>query len=321
MKPVCLLAIETSCDDTSLALVKNNKLVKESTKTSLGEHVKFGGIVPEIASRSHEDSIAKCLVDVFKRAKLNYKEITHVAYTAKPGLPGSLHVGKTFAKSIAYLTNAKLVPIDHMCGHIFSFCIGKKQKIKYPFLSLVVSGGHTSIYLVKSINEIKTLNKTTDDAVGETLDKIGRAINLPYPGGISIDKCFDQSKCNLKMINHLPLKQQFSFSGLKTHVLNYINSKKMKNQKIDKVMVASSSLEWICEELIRKLEYYSDKYKVNNIVIGGGVSANKRLRYLLSKRFKNLIIPNIKYCGDNATMIAAYALLLINDANLSVDCI
>lgn len=243
MKSICLLAIETSCDDTSIALVKNNKLIKESTKTSLNQHIKFGGIVPEIASRSHEESISKCLIDVFKDTGLDYKDITHLAYTAKPGLPGSLHVGKTFARSIAYLTKSRLIPVDHMFGHIFSFSIGKNQKIKYPFLSLVVSGGHTSIYLVRAINKIRILNKTSDDAVGETLDKIGRAINLPYPGGISIDKCFNESKCNLKIINHLPLKQQFSFSGLKTHVLNYVNTIKMKNQRIDKIMIASSSLE------------------------------------------------------------------------------
>lgn len=316
MKHSCILAIETSCDDTSLALVKNNKLIGQSTLSSLTQHTKFGGIVPEIAARSHEQSIGTCLENLFKNKKCSYKDITHVAYTDHPGLPGSLHIGKVFAKSVGYLTNAKLLPVDHMNGHIFSFCINKK-KIEYPFLSLVASGGHTSIYLVKSPKSIKLLNATTDDAVGETLDKIGRAINLPYPGGISIDKIFDKSKTNFKMINHFPVNQQFSFSGLKTHILNYVNSQKMKNLKIDKKTIASSSLEWIVDELIRKLEFYSKKYKTNNIVIGGGVSANKRLREKLSQTKFKVFLPEIKYCGDNATMIAAYANLLINNNYLS----
>ncbi|MDE6476910.1 MAG: tRNA (adenosine(37)-N6)-threonylcarbamoyltransferase complex transferase subunit TsaD [Mycoplasmoidaceae bacterium] len=242
MKKTCILAIETSCDDTSLALVKNNKLISESTSTSLKEHTKFGGIVPEIAARSHEQNISLCLLKLFQNTKIDYQDLTHIAYTDQPGLPGSLHIGKVFAKSLAHLTNSKLVPVNHMNGHIFSFSINRKI-IKYPFLSLVASGGHTSIYLVKSYKDIKLLNTTKDDAVGETLDKIGRSINLPYPGGISIDKVYDKNKTRLKMINHFPPVQQFSFSGLKTHVLNYVNSQKMKKKKIDKILVASSSLE------------------------------------------------------------------------------
>ncbi len=316
MKKTCILAIETSCDDTSLALVQNNKLINECTSTSLKEHIKFGGIVPEIAARSHEQNISSCLLKIFHNTKIKYQDLTHIAYTDQPGLPGSLHIGKVFAKSLANLTNSKLIPTNHMNGHIFSFSINK-QKIKYPFLSLVASGGHTSIYLIKSSKDIKLLNATKDDAVGETLDKIGRSINLPYPGGISIDKVYDRNKVQLKMINHFPPSQQFSFSGLKTHVLNYVNSQKMKKTKIDKILVASSSLEWIVDELIRKILFYSKKYKINTIAIGGGVSANKLLRKKLSLTKLKIYLPELKYCGDNATMIAAYANLIINNNYLS----
>lgn len=316
MEKTCILAIETSCDDTSLALAKNNKLIKECTLTSLNEHCKFGGIVPEVAARGHEDSIAKCLKKIISDTKANYKDITHIAYTSHPGLPGSLHIGKIFAKSLGSLLKIKLIPINHMYGHIFSFGINQ-QKITYPFLSLVVSGGHTTIYLVKSAINIKTLNQTTDDAVGETLDKIGRELGLEYPGGISIDKAFNKSKATFKMINHYPVEQPFSFSGVKTHILNYLNTQKMKNRQIDKVSIASSVLEWITDELIRKLTFYADKYKINTITIGGGVSANKCLRAKLNQKKWKVILPELSYCGDNASMIANYANLIINKHCLS----
>ncbi len=317
MKKNCIIAIETSCDDTSIALSINNRLICESTITSLSQHVKYGGIVPEIAARSHEASIAKCLDNIAKKGKINLNDISHVAYTHEPGLPGSLHIGKVFAKSVAMLTKTKLIPINHMYGHIFSFSINHKKDIKYPFLSLVVSGGHTSIYLIRSRKSIRLLNATSDDAVGETLDKIGRAIGLPYPGGISIDKIFDPKKIDFKMINHYPVSQEFSFSGVKTHILNYVNSMKMKHKEIDQILIASSTLEWIVDELIRKINFYATKYKINTIVIGGGVSANKRLRQKLLQTNYQVILPELKYCGDNASMILAYANILVHNKCLS----
>lgn len=316
MNKTCIVSIETSCDDTSIALAINNKLIGQSTITSLNEHVKYGGIVPEIAARSHEQSVAKCLYSLVTKYKLDYQDITHVSYTDHPGLPGSLHVGKVFAKSLSYLTKAKLIPINHMMGHIFSYFINNSKEINYPFLALIVSGGHTSIYLVKSADKVRVINQTTDDAVGETLDKIGRALGLSYPGGISIDKVFDESKTNFKLINHYPVKQQFSFSGLKTYITNYVNTCKMKKQKIGKVLLASSSLEWIVDELMRKCKYYLEKYQINTLVIGGGVSANSRLRIKLTQLNANVLIPETKYCGDNAAMICNYSNILINKKSL-----
>jgi N6-L-threonylcarbamoyladenine synthase len=237
-----ILAIETSCDDTSIAISCNDRILSNVTLTTSKSHKQYGGIVPEIAARGHETDLSVCYRQALKQAKIRGKSITHVAYTATPGLPGSLHVGKVFAKSVASLLQVPLIPIDHMMGHIYSFAIGNEKVAKYPFLALVVSGGHTAIYFVKSIKEYQVLNQTTDDAMGETLDKVGRILKLDYPGGISIDKIYNARKTNLKMINHFKPEQSFSFSGIKTHILNYVNQSKMKNQKVDKVLVASSLL-------------------------------------------------------------------------------
>jgi N6-L-threonylcarbamoyladenine synthase len=232
-----LLAIETSCDDTGIAIFKNNKLLSNVVATSMNLHKKYGGIIPEIAARQHEKNLLPCLNKTLKQAKINVKEITHVVYTSEPGLPGSLHVGKVFAKSLASLLNAQLIKVNHLCGHAFSFALTHNE-IKYPFISLIVSGGETAIYLFKNKTTFKVLNKTADDAVGEVLDKIGRQLKLPYPGGKSIDKIYDEKKSHLHLINHFNPSQPFSFSGLKTHVLNIINNKKIK----DKTIIASSSL-------------------------------------------------------------------------------
>jgi N6-L-threonylcarbamoyladenine synthase len=208
----------------------------------MNAHKHYGGIVPEIAARSHEAGIAKCYVKALKQAHIKNNQITHIAYTASPGLPGSLHIGKIFAKSIASLLNVPLIPLNHMDGHIFSFAINNAKEVEYPFISLVASGGHTVIYLVEAINKIRVLNETVDDPIGETLDKVGRILNLSYPGGISIDKIYDSKKTNTKMIHHFVPGKSFSFSGIKTHILNLVNQAKMKKQKINKIAIASSLL-------------------------------------------------------------------------------
>lgn len=232
-----LLAIETSCDDTGVAIFKNNQLLANVVMSSINAHKQYGGIIPEIAARSHEQNLLPCLNKAIKQAKININKINHIAYTSEPGLPGSLHVGKVFAKSLAMLLKAQLIKVNHLCGHAFSFALTHKN-IKYPFISLIVSGGETAIYLFKNRVNFKVLNKTADDAVGEVLDKIGRQLQLAYPGGKSIDKIYDENKSNLHLINHFLASQPFSFSGLKTHVLNMINNKKVK----DKIAIASSSL-------------------------------------------------------------------------------
>jgi N6-L-threonylcarbamoyladenine synthase len=242
MKGSYILAIETSCDDTCIAVSRNDEVLSNVCISSQAAHKTYGGIVPEIAARSHQTNLSKCYEQAIKKAKIQPNQLTHVAYTALPGLPGSLHMGKFFAKSIATLLHIPLIPINHMYGHIYSFAIDNITLIKYPFLALIISGGHTAIYFVKSINNVEILNETADDAAGEVLDKIGRALNFAYPGGISIDNVFNPKKTNTKLIHHFKPEEKFSFSGIKTHILNLINQNKLKKLKIDDIAIASSLL-------------------------------------------------------------------------------
>lgn len=308
-----ILAIETSCDDTSLALLVDNKIIFNKTITRNDLHLKYGGIVPELAARNHADVITELLDELTNATKFDLNNLDYIAYTAFPGLPGSLHIGKVFAKTLSFLLNKPIIKIDHMLAHAYSFSIDNNKLIKYPFLCLDASGGHTTIYLFKSLNKYKVLNDAQDDAIGECLDKIGRILSLPYPGGISINRIYDPNKDNLKMIHHYLPNEPFSLSGLKTHVSNYVNSLKMKKQKIDKVLIASSVLKWCIDELLIKLIYYLSKYKVKFVVIGGGVAANSLLRKQINNIKNKVILVDKKYCGDNAAMIANLANLLVNN--------
>jgi N6-L-threonylcarbamoyladenine synthase len=242
MKNAIILGIETSCDDTSVAIVKNGKVLSNVTLSTIKEHAKYGGIVPEMAARGHEQSLYACTQQALKAAKIKIQDVTSIAYTSEPGLPGSLHIGKVFAKTLSSSLNIPLIPINHMMGHVFSAFINKNTKIKFPFLSLVVSGGHTTIYLFTSLTKFKILDQTADDAVGETLDKIGRMLGLPYPGGISIDNIYNAKQNQLKLIHHYKPEEPFSFSGIKTHILNLINQSKMQHKPINKILIASSLL-------------------------------------------------------------------------------
>lgn len=303
------LAIETSCDDTAISIAKNNKIIDEKISSSIFQHKKYGGVVPEIAARSHEQNIFKNLVYLFNKNNLSIKNLDKIFYTSTPGLPGSLHVGKSLAKSLTIVSKAKLIPLDHMMGHAFSFLLSHKIKVKFPIISVVISGGNTIIYLFYSYKKYKILNETSDDAIGEVLDKIGRELGWKYPGGINIDLNFNPKKINMKLINHSPVDQQISFSGFKTYVLNYINNQKQKKKKIDKVLIGSSCLYWLVNELKRKIDYYVTKYKISTVAFGGGVSANNYLRSVF-KNNKNIkyLFPEKKYCGDNSSMLLAYGI-------------
>jgi len=308
-KEKVILAIESSCDDTSIAIMRGNSLLANVTSTSMKEHRKYGGIVPELASRSHCSYIDKVCKLALKQAKLGLKDIDYIAYTSEPGLVGSLHVGKVFANQLAMLTKKPIIKINHMLGHAFSYFVDHDIKeMKFPALSLVVSGGHTFINRIESPDQSLMINSTIDDAAGETLDKIGRFLGLPYPGGISIDNIYSPKKI-ITLAPNKPVDAPFTFSGIKTAALNQINQAKMKKQKLDVVTIASSSLEWIMNDLIRKLEHALDMYPdTKMILVGGGVSANKLLRKKLSqiKRVK-VFYPTLKFTNDNAAMIAAYA--------------
>jgi N6-L-threonylcarbamoyladenine synthase len=197
-----------------------------------------------------------------------------------------------------------LIPVNHIIAHLFAFAIDRKEPIKYPFIGLVVSGGHTIIYLFKNINEYQILTKTADDAAGETLDKIGRTLGFKYPGGIAIDHNYQSRNANVKLINHADPTNDFSFSGIKTKILS--DYQKNKNTKIT---LASSALKWIVDDILIKLNFYVKKYHVTNIVVGGGVSANRLLRKLLTQKYRRVHLPLLPYCQDNAAMIGAYGYL------------
>ena len=238
-----ILAIESSCDDTSIAIVKGKDVLANVTATSMAEHRKYGGIVPELAARSHCSQIDKVLVKALKQAKLTLKDIDYIAYTALPGLVGSLHIGKVFANQLATLLNKPIIKVNHLIAHGFSYYVDHDTKtLKYPLMSLVVSGGHTFIARVTSDDKFLILNETIDDAVGETLDKIGRFLGLTYPGGISIDKIYS-SKNLIELAPNKPVDAKFTFSGIKTAALNKINQYKMKKQAVPVKQIASSSLE------------------------------------------------------------------------------
>lgn len=310
-KQKIILAIESSCDDTSIAIIKGSNIIANEASTSMSEHRKYGGIVPEVASRSHCTEIDKVCAKALKQAKIQLDDIDYVAYTAEPGLVGSLHVGKVFAHTLAKLLNVPLIKVNHMLGHAFSYFVDHDIKqLKFPILSLVVSGGHTFIARVTDFDKFQYLNETMDDAVGEALDKIGRFLGLPYPGGISIDKIYSDKQF-IELAPNKPVDAPFTFSGIKTAALNKINTYKMKKQNVPTKIIASSSLEWITNDLLRKLKYYLSKYKDTKMVlIGGGVSANQVLRKKLAEIKKpKVLFPTLKYTNDNAAMIATYAML------------
>ncbi|MBQ6970262.1 tRNA (adenosine(37)-N6)-threonylcarbamoyltransferase complex transferase subunit TsaD [bacterium] len=237
-----IIGIETSCDDTSIAIIKNGKVLANVTSSSTKVHEQYGGIVPELAARKHCTNIDKVFQHAIKIAKIKPNDIDYVAYTSEPGLIGSLHVGKVFAKQLAALLGVKIIQVNHLLAHIFSYFLDHDIKdLKFPFLSVVVSGGHTFIAINYSVNKYRILNSSIDDACGETLDKIGRLLKLPYPGGISIDKIYNSKKV-FDLIKHSIADKEFSFSGLKTAVSNLINNLRQKKKKIDTVGIASSSL-------------------------------------------------------------------------------
>lgn len=306
-----VLGIETSCDETSVAILKDGKLTANLI-ASQDFHSKFGGVVPELSSRAHLQIIIPLLKDALKKSELQLSDIDLVAATAGPGLIGALLVGLTFAKGLAYSLNKPFVAVNHIEGHIFSgFLMNKKPS--FPFLVLVVSGGHTLLLLVESFTKINKLGSTVDDAAGEAFDKVSKLLGFGYPGGPQIQKAAEDGEENLISFPIAELKEpyNFSFSGLKTAVLRYIES----NFKIidaisqqEKSNIAAAFQNAVVKALIKKVEKALNEYEVNSLSLAGGVAANAKLRKsfenLAAKHHKKLVIPNLEFCGDNAAMIA-----------------
>lgn len=306
-----VLGIETSCDETSVAVISNNEL-KANLISSQDFHSKYGGVVPELSSRAHLQIIIPLLRDALEKANLELKEIDIICATAGPGLIGALLVGLTFAKGLAYSNNKPFIPVNHIEGHIFSGFL-MKDKPEFPYLALVVSGGHTLLLLVKNFSEIIQLGTTVDDAAGEAFDKVAKMLGMVYPGGPKIQKTALSGNGN-KIdfpVAELSHKYNFSFSGLKTAVLRYIQKNYGENRTVpekDLPDIAASFQNAVIRALLKSTEKALNQFEVKSISLVGGVAANeelrKRIAVLADKYQKKIIIPGMEYCGDNAAMIA-----------------
>ena len=306
-----ILGIESSCDETAAAVVENGRRVLSNIiATSLEEHKLYGGVVPEIASRRHAESISGVVSEALNQVNCTIDDIDAIAVTYAPGLIGSLLVGVNFAKGLALAAEKPLVPVHHLRGHIASNYID--TELEPEFLCLVVSGGHSHIVLVKDYTEIEVIGKTRDDAAGEALDKAGRAMGLAYPGGVSIDKLSKEGNENAFEFPHPKVSgsiYDYSFSGLKTAVINTLHNAQQKGVDINTADLAASFQKAVVDCLLEKLELAIENTGAKQLVVAGGVSANSKLRSesekLCKKHSISLAIPELKYCGDNAAMIAA----------------
>ena len=311
MKDTYILAIESSCDETSCAIVKNGQEdIATVILSQIDIHTNFGGVVPEIASRQHIKNITIVIEKKKKKANMKIEDIDAIAVTYGPGLVGSLLVGLEAAKTLSLIYNKPLIPVNHIIGHIYANNIEKKME--YPLIALVISGGHTELILMKDEYEFEKIGGTLDDAVGETYDKVARVIDVGYPGGPVIDKL--SAKGSHEYDLPIPLNDNsynFSFSGLKSAVINLAHKMEQRNEKLNKENLAKSFQDVIVESITKKtIKALKDK-NVKRLILAGGVAANQGIRNKLEEICKKENIeynfPNIKYCTDNATMIGAAA--------------
>jgi len=306
-----ILAIESSCDETSVSIIKNGcEEISTVVLSQMDIHANFGGVVPEIASRNHVKNITLVIEEALKKANMTMNDIDAVAVTYGPGLIGSLLVGLIAAKTLAYAYNKPLVPVHHIAGHIYANNLVKP--LEFPLISLVVSGGHTDLIYMKEDYSFERLGGTLDDAVGEAYDKVARVIDLPYPGGPNIDKLAKEGVASYTLPRPLDDDSfNFSFSGKKTAVINYIHTLAQRGEEVPVKDICASFQHIAVEELATKTIAACKKYKQNKLVLAGGVSANKQLRERLQELGKEnnikVYLPEFEYCTDNAAMIGASA--------------
>ena len=311
------LAIESSCDETSVAILEDGrKVLANIVASQIDIHKKYGGVVPEIASRQHVEAINTVIKEAFDKAELNFKDIDLVSATRGPGLIGALLVGLSAGKAMALALNKPFLGVNHIMGHVCANYISHKN-LTPPFIGLIISGGHTYLINVKNFVDFELIGTTIDDAAGEAFDKVARAMDLPYPGGPVIDELAKTGKDNLNfprvMIND---GYNFSFSGLKTAVINYLHNKDQKNEKIIKEDVAKSFQEAVVDVLLEKTFKLQKEKGLDTIVLSGGVSANSRVREAFEERGKKegvkIFYPSKDLCTDNAAMIGSCAYYLYN---------
>ncbi|MBR3969199.1 MAG: tRNA (adenosine(37)-N6)-threonylcarbamoyltransferase complex transferase subunit TsaD [Clostridia bacterium] len=317
-----ILAIESSCDETSVAITDGRKILSNIISTQIAEHKIYGGVVPEIASRRHTEAISQVCDQALKTAKITYNDIDAVAVTFAPGLIGALLVGVNFAKGLSYALGVPLIPVHHLRSHIAANYI-EAPELKPPFMCLTVSGGNTIITEVKDYTKFFPVGRTTDDAAGECFDKTARALGLSYPGGVNLDKIAtvaDTQKYPLPT-PHTENEFDFSFSGLKTAVVNLVHNKNQKGEEIDTPVLAATIRQKVCDILISKTLAATESKGYKTIVMAGGVSANSELRARMQqecqKRGITLYYPPLKYCGDNAAMVGVQGYYEYLDGNTS----
>ena len=326
MKDIYVLAFESSCDETSVSIVKNGyEEISTVVLSQMDIHADFGGVVPEIASRNHVENITIVIEETLTKSGLSMDDIDCIAVTYGPGLIGSLLIGLQAAKTLAFIYNKPLVPVHHIAGHIYANNLSKPME--FPLISLVVSGGHTELIYMKEDYSFEKIGGTLDDAVGEAYDKVARVMGLNYPGGPLVDKLAHTGEDTYNL--PLPLDDDsynFSFSGIKSAVINLVHNETQRGNEINIEDLATSFQNRVVDILAKKTMRALKEYNVKNLIVAGGVSANKGLREKLEKLCAenciNLTFPPMKYCTDNAAMIGVagyYAYKLGKTADLDIN--
>ena len=319
-----LLAIESSCDETAAAVLEDGtNLLSSIVDSQIQVHSPYGGVVPELASRRHIETIYPVVAEALKQASIKLDRLDAIAVTQGPGLVGSLLIGMSFAKALAYVGNLPCLGVDHMAGHLLSVFLGENQP-GFPYVALAASGGHSSIYLVSDPLSYKLLGQTRDDAAGEAFDKVAKLLGLEYPGGPIIAET--AKKGNPEAVSFPrawlePDSLDFSFSGLKTSVVNYVNRANQKNEELNLPNICASFQEAIADVLVEKTLSAGRKSDIAQIVLAGGVAANQRLRDLMRSRGQKenfeVFLPPKEYCTDNAAMIAVAGYHLFKNRKLA----
>ncbi|WP_271004471.1 tRNA (adenosine(37)-N6)-threonylcarbamoyltransferase complex transferase subunit TsaD [Listeria seeligeri] len=311
-KNILILGIESSCDETAASVVKNgNEIISSVVASQIESHKRFGGVVPEIASRHHVEQITLVIEEALKKANVTMDDLDGIAVTEGPGLVGALLIGVNAAKTLAFMHDLPLIGVHHIAGHIYANRF--ETEMKFPLLSLVVSGGHTELVLMRAENEFEIIGETRDDAAGEAYDKVARTLGLSYPGGVQIDKLAKDGEDTF----HFPRAMMddgsfdFSFSGLKSSFINTLHNLRQRGDEPNPNDMAASFQASVVDVLVAKTIRAAKKYQVNQLLLAGGVAANQGLRAQLIQEVEmelpdtELIIPPLSLCGDNAAMIAA----------------
>lgn len=312
-----ILAIESSCDETSVAVIKNGDTILSNIVASqIKSHQRFGGVVPEVASRHHVEQITLCLEEALKQAEVTPEDLSAVAVTYGPGLVGALLIGLSAAKAFAWAHGLPLLPVNHMAGHIYAARFVKP--LTFPLLALLVSGGHTELVYMTEDGSFEIVGETRDDAAGEAYDKVGRVLGLSYPSGKEIDRLAHLGEDTY----HFPRAMihednfDFSFSGLKSAFINFVHNAQQRGETLDEANLAASFQASVVEVLVTKTIRACKTYPVNQLIVAGGVAANQGLRQALDEAMSDLpeidlIIPPLRLCGDNAAMIGAFGHILL----------